>query len=75
MLDVEQSGAIAPRAKIIVYQAPNSDPGSNHAWFAAVSDNKADSISTDGSPPEGFRYPPAVVVRPIHTVRITYCVP
>ena len=29
----------------------------------------------DGSPPEGFRYPPAVVVRPIHTVRITYCVP
>jgi subtilase family serine protease len=53
-LDVEQSGAIAPRAKMIVYQAQNSDPGFNDAWFAAVSDNKADSISTSWGDSETF---------------------
>ncbi len=26
-LDVEQSGGLAPGANVIVYQAPNSDPG------------------------------------------------
>jgi kumamolisin len=54
VLDVEQSGAIAPKAKIIVYQGPNSDPGFNDAWFAAVSDNKADSISTSWGDSETF---------------------
>ncbi|KUO96070.1 S53 family peptidase [Ferroacidibacillus organovorans] len=45
-LDVEQSGALAPQANIIVYQAPNTDYGFADAFFQAVSDNKAGSIST-----------------------------
>ena len=44
-LDVEQSGAIAPNAKIIVYQAPNTDYGFVDAFFRAASDNLAGSIS------------------------------
>ncbi|MGH3509774.1 MAG: S53 family peptidase [Nocardioidaceae bacterium] len=44
-LDVEQSGAIAPRAKIRLYEAPNTDPGFTDAFFAAASDNIADTIS------------------------------
>ncbi len=44
-LDVEQSGALAPQANIIVYQAPNTDPGFLDAFFQAASDNKADSVS------------------------------
>ena len=45
-LDVEQSGAIAPDANIVVYQAPNTDPGFADAVFAAASDNVADTVST-----------------------------
>ena len=45
-LDVEQSGGIAPGAKIIVYQAPNTDQGFLDAFALAVHDNKADSFST-----------------------------
>jgi kumamolisin len=45
-LDVEQSGALAPQASIIVYQAPNSDFGAADAWFTAASQNKAASVST-----------------------------
>jgi len=45
-LDVEQSGALAPRANIIVYQAPNTDPGFLDSFFQAASDNDADSVST-----------------------------
>jgi kumamolisin len=45
-LDVEQSGAIAPDANIIVYQAPNTDPGFADAFYQAASNNIADSVST-----------------------------
>jgi subtilase family serine protease len=45
-LDVEQSGALAPNANVIVYQAPNTDYGSADAWFGAASQNVATSIST-----------------------------
>jgi len=45
-LDVEQSGALAPGANVIVYQAPNSDPGFADAFFTAASQNTADSVST-----------------------------
>jgi subtilase family serine protease len=45
-LDVEQSGALAPGANVIVYQAPNSDPGFADAVFTAASQNTADSVST-----------------------------
>jgi kumamolisin len=45
-LDVEQSGGIAPGAKIIVYQSPNTNQGFLDAFAHAVHDNKADSFST-----------------------------
>lgn len=44
-LDVEQSGAIAPDAKVVVYQAPNGDPGYTDAFYTAASQNTADSVS------------------------------
>jgi kumamolisin len=45
-LDVEQSGGIAPGAKIIVYQAPNTNQGFLDAFARAVHDNKADTFSS-----------------------------
>jgi kumamolisin len=45
-LDVQQSGALAPGANVIVYQAPNSDPGFADAFFTAASENTADTVST-----------------------------
>lgn len=45
-LDVEQSGALAPDASIVVYQAPNTDSGSADAFFAVASQNRATSVST-----------------------------
>ncbi|MDQ0190359.1 peptidase S53 [Alicyclobacillus cycloheptanicus] len=44
-LDVEQSGALAPDANIIVYQAPNTDYGFVDAFFDAASENKVGSLS------------------------------
>ncbi len=45
-LDVEQSGGVAPGAKVIVYQAPNTNQAFLDAFVKAVESNKADSIST-----------------------------
>src|ERR1700722_11606374 len=45
-LDVEQSGALAPGANVIDYQAPNSDPGFVDGFFTAASENTADTVST-----------------------------
>ncbi|HEX5226459.1 MAG TPA: S53 family peptidase [Bryobacteraceae bacterium] len=44
-LDVEQSGGVAPGAKIIVYQAPNFHADVVDVIAKAVQDNKADSLS------------------------------
>ncbi len=44
-LDVEQSGGVAPGANVVVYQAPNTDNGFVDAFFAAASENVADSVS------------------------------
>jgi kumamolisin len=44
-LDVEQSGALAPGANVIVYQAPNSDYGFADAFFTAASQNLASTVS------------------------------
>ena len=44
-LDVEQSGALAPDANVIVYQAPNTDYGFADAFFDAASQNIASSVS------------------------------
>ena len=40
-LDVEQSGALAPRASIVVYEAPNTDAGYADSFFAPASQDKA----------------------------------
>ncbi|HVT70262.1 MAG TPA: S53 family peptidase [Trebonia sp.] len=45
-LDVEQSGGVAPGANVIVYQAPNSDPGFLDAFFSAASQNVAGTVSS-----------------------------
>ncbi|HEV2111134.1 MAG TPA: S53 family peptidase [Gammaproteobacteria bacterium] len=44
-LDVQQSGGVAPGAKIIVYQSPNTDQGFVDAFAQAIDSNQADSIS------------------------------
>ena len=44
-LDTEQSGALAPGANVIVYQAPNTDPGFADAFFTAASQNIAGGVS------------------------------
>jgi kumamolisin len=53
-LDVEQSGAIAPAANIRVYEAPNTDPGFADAFFAAASDNIADTVSVSWGESETY---------------------
>ncbi|HXL92465.1 MAG TPA: S53 family peptidase [Streptosporangiaceae bacterium] len=44
-LDVEQSGALAPGADVIDYQAPNTDSGFSDAFFTAASQNIASGVS------------------------------
>ena len=53
-LDVEQSGGIAPGAKIIVYQAPNTNQGFVDLFAAAVDANSAETLSTSWSSWEWF---------------------
>lgn len=44
-LDVEQSGGVAPGAKIIVYQAPNTNQGFVNNFAAAIDSNTAETLS------------------------------
>ena len=44
-LDVEQSGGLAPGAKIIVYEAANTDAGAIDLYSTAINDNRADTLS------------------------------
>jgi kumamolisin len=53
-LDVEQSGAIAPNASIVVYQAPNTDAGFIDAFATAASQNRASAVSTSWGESETF---------------------
>ena len=55
-LDVEQAGGLAPCADVLVYDAPNSSASFRHAFAQAVSDNRADSISTSWGLPEAFNF-------------------
>ncbi len=55
-LDVEQAGGLAPHADIRVYDAPNSDAGFIDAFYTAVSENVADSISVSWGLPEVFYF-------------------
>jgi kumamolisin len=51
-LDVEQSGALAPDASIVVYAAPNTEGGYADAFFAAASQNLAGTLSSSWGEPE-----------------------
>ncbi|MGH8296421.1 MAG: S53 family peptidase, partial [Steroidobacteraceae bacterium] len=51
-LDVEQSGGIAPQAKIRVYIAANTLNGFLDLFYAAASENQADSVSISWGQPE-----------------------
>lgn len=53
-LDVEQSGGIAPAAKILVYQAPNTDQGFYDAFARAINDNTAETVSVSWGEWEAF---------------------
>jgi kumamolisin len=53
-LDVEQSGGIAPAANVIVYQAPNTDPGFADAFFTAASQDLASSVSASWGESETY---------------------
>jgi kumamolisin len=55
-LDVEQSGGIAPQAKIVVYDAPNTDAGFIDVFYKAVSDNTVDTLSVSWGGSELFYY-------------------
>jgi len=44
-LDVEQSGGMTPGAKIIVYEAANTDAGELALYTKAINDNLADTLS------------------------------
>ncbi|HET6434060.1 S53 family peptidase [Dyella sp.] len=55
-LDVEQAGGLAPFADVLVYDAPNTSASFVNAFAQAVSDNRADSISTSWGLPEAFNF-------------------
>jgi kumamolisin len=55
-LDVEQSGGLAPAAKIIVYDAPNTDAGFIDLFYKAASDNLVDSLSVSWGLAEPYYY-------------------
>lgn len=55
-LDVEQSGGLAPDAKVIVYDAPNTEAGFIDVFYKAVSDNQVDTLSVSWGSPEIFSY-------------------
>jgi kumamolisin len=53
-LDVQQSGGVAPAAKMIVYQAPNTDQGFYDAFARAINDNSAETVSSSWGEWEWF---------------------
>ena len=53
-LDVEQSGGVAPAAKIIVYLAPNTNQAFVDAFAQAIDSNRADTISCSWGSWEAF---------------------
>jgi subtilase family serine protease len=55
-LDVEQSGGMAPGARIIVYDAPNTSAGFIDMFYKAASDNLVDSLSVSWGSAEEFYF-------------------
>jgi len=61
-LDVEQSGGLAPGARLVVYDAPNSDAGFVDLFYKAASDNLVDTMSVSWGLPETFFFEEVVGV-------------
>jgi subtilase family serine protease len=61
-LDVEQSGGLAPGAKVVVYDAPNTSAGFIDLFYKAASDNLVDSLSCSWGEPEVFFFQAVVGV-------------
>ena len=61
-LDVEQSGGLAPGAKMVVYDAPNSDAGFIDLFYKAASDNLVDTMSVSWGLAEAFFFEQVVGV-------------
>ncbi|MDE2298245.1 MAG: S8/S53 family peptidase, partial [Burkholderiales bacterium] len=55
-LDVEQSGGLAPDAKVVVYDAPNTEAGFIDVFYKAVADNAVDTLSVSWGSPEIFNF-------------------
>jgi len=55
-LDVQQSGGLAPDAKVVVYDAPNTEAGFIDVFYKAVADNVVDTLSVSWGSPEIFNY-------------------
>src|SRR5215831_4442564 len=55
-LDVEQSGGLAPQAKMIVYDAPNTSAGFIDLFYRVASDNKVDTVSVSWGLAEEFYF-------------------
>lgn len=55
-LDVEQSGGLAPDAKIRVYIAPNTNDGFIDVFYTAAAENVADTVSISWGEPEEFYF-------------------
>ncbi|MDR3684409.1 MAG: S53 family peptidase [Geothrix sp.] len=53
-LDVQQAGGLAPRARILVYEAPNTTSGFLDLFYRAVSDNRVDTLSCSWGLGEAF---------------------
>jgi kumamolisin len=53
-LDLEQSGSLAPGANVILYQAPNTDPGFADSFFTAASQNTASTVSASWGESETY---------------------
>jgi subtilase family serine protease len=55
-LDVQQSGGLAPDAKIVVYDAPNTEAGFIDVFYKAVADNLVDTLSVSWGSPEIYNF-------------------
>ena len=64
-LDVQQSGGIAPGAKVIVYEAPNTNQGFIDAFAEAIDTNVAATISTSWGQWEYLDELPPLVEDPV----------
>jgi kumamolisin len=70
-LDVEQSGGLAPGARILVYEAPNTNQGFVDAFAHVIDSNRADTISTSWGQWEAFDGPNSVVAGLIGSPPVT----